>query len=90
MSHRRFRIHWVDEERRIFVFVASAHRFYDASIARDTLLYEHGGDWVILDHESGRCVSDTRRWDARRHASSTISTGGQDGQSPSASGLTAS
>jgi hypothetical protein len=85
MSHRRFRIHWVDSERRLFVFVSSAHRYYDAGIARDTLLSDHGGDWVIIDHESGLVVSDTRRWDdARRFGQSMISTGGHEGQgSPS-------
>lgn len=57
---RRFRIHHVDDEARLFVYVQSAWSFVQASYVRDLLRVERGGDWIIIDGDSGRVVSDTR------------------------------
>jgi hypothetical protein len=59
-ERRRFRVHFVDPEQRLYVYVASAGLFVVASYARDLLRTERGGDWIIIDGETGRCVSDTR------------------------------
>lgn len=62
-EHERFEIRFVDLEQRLFVLVTSDREFYSASLIRDMLRNERGGDWIILDHVTGRVVSDTRTCD---------------------------
>lgn len=59
-DQHRFRVHFVDVDARLFVYVASHWFFVEASMIRDLLREERGGDWIILDGWADRVVADTR------------------------------
>ncbi len=60
-EHERFRLHFVDELARLYRFVSSDRRFHDVCIAADTARLERGGEWIVIDSSSGRCVYDSRQ-----------------------------
>lgn len=59
-GRRRFRVYYIDQDARLFRLTCSAWQFHDAWIMVATLRADEGGDWIIIDRDSGRVVGDTR------------------------------